>query len=42
MFDLCLTLLLGVIVMGFIIAISKYVNENMNDKDNDKEDNEIS
>ena len=42
MLDLCLTILLGVIVMGFIITISKYVNENMNDKDNDKEDNEIS
>lgn len=40
MLDLGLTILLGVLVMGFVIAISKYVNENIND--NDKEDNEIS
>ena len=37
MLDLCITILLGVIVIGFVIAISKYVNENINDKDNNKE-----
>lgn len=40
MLDLCITILLGILVVVFIIAISKYVNENINDKD--KEDNEIS